>query len=203
MTSQRAFLERLVSRAGTAGRAAPDAGGAPIGRVGRDGRVAPAGAADWDALYTRQLPRIYNFFRFRVGDGAEAEDLTSLTFEKAWSARDSYRSDLAAFSTWLQAIARNVAIDHLRRSRRRTFQPLDEAAAIPGGRSPEDLAVRRSDFERLEILLGRLEERERELLALRYGAEMSNRDIARMTGLTESNVGTILHRAIKALRADW
>lgn len=185
MSSRRAFLERLVSRAAAA---VPEQ---------------PAAVPDWDALYAVQLPRIYNFFRFRVGDGAEAEDLTSLTFEKAWVARDRYRSDLAAFSTWLFAIARNVAIDHLRQSRRRTFEPLEEAAGIPGGNTPEDLAVRKSDFERLEMLLARLEERERDLLALRYGAEMGNRDIARLTGLTESNVGTILHRAIKALRADW
>src|SRR5262245_12388608 len=49
--------------------------------------VLPAREADWDALYAEQLPRIYNFFRFRVGDGPVAEDLTSLTFEKAWSAK--------------------------------------------------------------------------------------------------------------------
>src|SRR6266496_425703 len=48
--------------------------------------VIPAREEDWDALYAEQLPRIYNFFRFRVGEGAVAEDLTSITFEKAWRA---------------------------------------------------------------------------------------------------------------------
>jgi len=46
---------------------------------------------DWDALYSDQLPRIYNYFRFRVGSDADAEDLTSRTFEKAWRARQQYR----------------------------------------------------------------------------------------------------------------
>src|SRR5580765_5538052 len=46
--------------------------------------VAPAREADWDALYAEQLPRVYNFFRYRVGDGPVAQDLTSATFEKAW-----------------------------------------------------------------------------------------------------------------------
>src|SRR5262245_22914029 len=86
--------------------------------------VLPAREADWDAWYAEQLPRIYNFFRFRVGDGPVAEDLTSLTFEKAWSAKDRYRRDLGAFGTWLYAIARNVAADHFRQQR--AHVPIDD-----------------------------------------------------------------------------
>jgi RNA polymerase sigma-70 factor (ECF subfamily) len=161
----------------------------------------PAREIDWDAAFAEALPRVYNFFRYRVGDGPLAEDLTSVTFEKAWRARDRYRQDRAALGTWLFAVARNVAVDHFR-SRRPTVS-LEEAAEVPGGPTPEDLAVRRSDHERLGRRLVRRPERERELLALKYGAEFTNREIARMTGLSESNVGTILHRAVEALRADW
>src|SRR5262245_17691665 len=163
--------------------------------------VLPATEADWDELYAEQLPRVYNFFRYRVGDGAVAEDLTSVTFEKAWRARGRYRWDLGAFSTWLLTIARNVAIDHYRQARRHA--PLEAAASVPGGESPEELAERRSDLDRLARLLERLEDRERELLALKYGAGLTNRAIAKLTGLTESNVGTIVHRAIRDLRAEW
>jgi|SRR5581483_1298336 len=74
---------------------------------------------DWDALYADQLPRIYNYFRFRVGTDADAEDLTAHTFERAWRARERYRQDLAGFSTWLFAIAHNVAADFLRARRPR------------------------------------------------------------------------------------
>ncbi len=73
---------------------------------------APATQADFDELYRRELPRIYNYFRFRVGDGPLAEDLTSDTFVKAWHNRRRYRRDLGAFSTWLFTIARRVAQDH-------------------------------------------------------------------------------------------
>jgi RNA polymerase sigma-70 factor, ECF subfamily len=169
------------------------------------GRLIPWAAAsteaDWDALYAEQLPRVYNFFRYRVGDGAVAEDLTSLTFEKAWRARDRYRRDLSAFSTWLLVIARNVAIDHYRS--RRPHAPIEEAEHLPGGTTPEEDYQRRSDAERLSRLLAALPDRERELIALKYGAGITNRAIARHTGLTESNVGTILHRTIQALRAEW
>ncbi|HET7498196.1 MAG TPA: sigma-70 family RNA polymerase sigma factor, partial [Candidatus Eisenbacteria bacterium] len=99
------------------------------------------------------------------------------------------------------AVARNVAIDHFRSAR--ASVPLEEAAGLPGGPTPEEIAEKRSDEARLGLLLARRPDRERELLALKYGAEHTNRDIARMTGLSESNVGTILHRAVQALRADW
>jgi RNA polymerase sigma-70 factor, ECF subfamily len=156
---------------------------------------------DWDSVYAEELPRVYNFFRYRVNNPADAEDLTASTFEKAWVARHRYRRDLAGFSTWLLRIARNVAIDHFRA--RRLYVPLDEAAHVRTPTTPEDEAALRSDAGRLAALLGRLPDRDRELLALKYGAGMNNRAIARATGLSESNVGTILHRAIQALRADW
>lgn len=162
--------------------------------------VAPRAQVDWDAAYADQLPRVHNFFRYRVGS-AEAEDLTARTFEKAWSARERYRSDLGRFSTWVMTIARRVAIDHLRRAR--PHLPLEAALEVASGPTPEELAEKHSDAARLTRLLARLDERERELVALKYGAEMTNRAIARVTGLSESNVGTILHRTVQALRADW
>ena len=161
----------------------------------------PASEADWNALYAEQMPRIYNFFRFRVGHGAIAEDLTARTFELAWIARRRYRRDLGAFSTWLLSIARNVAVDHWRSSREHV--PLEDAGQIAGGERPDELAERRSDEARLGVLLATLPQRERELVALKYGAGLTNRAIARQTGLSESNVGTILHRTVQELRARW
>jgi len=169
--------------------------------VGRLWALVPANEADWDALYAEQLPRIYNFFRYRVGHGPVAEDLTSRTFEKAWIARRRYRRDLARFSTWLMAIARNVAVDHWRKQREHV--PLDEMAHPHGGERPDEWAERRDDEERLNALLAALPDRERELVALKYGAGLTNRAIARQLGLTESNVGTILHRTVQELRARW
>lgn len=156
---------------------------------------------DWDAVYAEQLPRVYNFLRYRLGDEALAQDLTSRTFEKAWVQRHRYRSDLAGFSTWLLSIARNVAVDHHRTLH--LHAPLEEAADAPAEGTPEEEALIRSNFARLSVLLAQLPERQRELLALKYGAGATNRAIAEVTGLSESNVGTILHRAVEALRARW
>jgi RNA polymerase sigma-70 factor (ECF subfamily) len=156
---------------------------------------------DWDAAYAEQLPRIYNYFRFRLGSEIDVEELTSATFEKAWRARHRYRHDLAAFSTWLFKIAQNAAIDCLRT--RRNHLPLEAAADVVAENTPESEAQRTSDLARLAQLTKDLSERDRELIALKYGAALNNREIARLTGLSESNVGTILHRVVQALRTQW
>jgi RNA polymerase sigma-70 factor, ECF subfamily len=161
---------------------------------------------NWDSVYAEQLPRVYNYFRFRVGrlrmgGHADIEDLTSRTFEKAWRARAQYRHDLAGFSTWLFRIAQNVAVDYLRTNR--PHLPIDAALEARTERTPEDELAIDSDMERLATLTADLPERERELLSLKYGAAINNRLIAQLTGLSESNVGTILHRAVEKLRSQW
>src|SRR5574342_795889 len=83
---------------------------------------------DWEAIYTDQLPRIYNLFRYWTGDNALAQDLTSATFEKAWKHRLRYRQDVAAFSTWLFTVARRVAIDYFRQ--RHIEVALDNAVTL-------------------------------------------------------------------------
>jgi RNA polymerase sigma-70 factor, ECF subfamily len=160
-----------------------------------------AGERDWDALYADQLPRIYNYFRFRIGNTADAEEMTSRTFEKAWRSRERYRNDLGSFSTWLFTIANRVATDHLRA--RREHLPLEAVPDLPAEGSPERDAERGSDLARLAHLTAELTERERELIALKYGAALNNRAIAHLTGLSESNVGTILHRLVQRLRERW
>ncbi len=163
--------------------------------------LAPASSADFEALYREQMPRIYNFFRYRFGDNALAEDLTSVTFEKAWLKRSQYRHDLSAFSTWLFTIARRVAIDHYRQ--RQVEVALDEVHHLCADENLDETVQRQADLEQLNALLFQLDDRERELVALKYGAGLTNRAIANLSGYSESNVGVILHRIVKSLREKW
>ena len=156
---------------------------------------------NWESAYQADLPRIYNFFRYRVCDGQIAEDLTAETFEKAWRNRHRYRYDLAGFSTWLFTIARNIVTDYYRKERPEI--PLDDLASLAGGESVENIVQSHSEFERLSNLLAELPDRERELIALKYGADLTNRQIAQLVGLSESNVGTILYRVTQGLRSAW
>jgi RNA polymerase sigma-70 factor (ECF subfamily) len=160
-----------------------------------------AAQPDWQVVFAEQLPRVYNYFRYRLGHETLAEDLTSRTFEKAWVERRRYRRDLAGFATWLLRIAHNVAVDHFRTSHE--HEPLEEAADAHADGTPEDEAMLRSNFARLSVLISALPARDRELLALKYGAGATNRAIADVTGLSESNVGTILHRTVQTLRSNW
>jgi RNA polymerase sigma-70 factor, ECF subfamily len=156
---------------------------------------------DWDALYADLAPRVYNYFRYRMGSDADVEDLTSRTFERAWRSRAQYRQDLAGFSTWLFKIAQNVGIDH--RGGRREHLPLEAATDVAIEGTPELHAELSSDLARLAALTASLPERERDLIALKYGASLNNRLIAELTGLSESNVGTVHHRLVRTLRAQW
>jgi RNA polymerase sigma-70 factor (ECF subfamily) len=155
----------------------------------------------WDALYADLAPRVYNYFRYRLGGEADVEDLTSRTFEKAWRSRTTYRHDLAGFSTWLFKIAQNVGVDY--RAAQRRHLPLEAASDVATEGTPERHAELRSDLARLAALTANLPSRERELIALKYGASLNNRLIAELTGLSESNVGTVLHRVVKTLRTQW
>lgn len=158
---------------------------------------------DWEALYWEQMPRVYNFMRYRLGDDALAEDLTATTFHRAWRFRDQYSEDRGAFEAWLFTIARNVANDYLRREVRRNEVSLESILNLASEATVEGEAQRRRDFARLHALLKTLSARDQELIAMKYGAEMNNRQIAQATGLTESNIGTILSRAVQLLRRKW
>ena len=155
---------------------------------------------DWEDAYREYLPRVYNFFRYRVSDRTLAEDLTASTFEKAWRGRSRFRRDLSAFSTWLFTIARNVAIDHFRRRKQSISLDLIGERADPV--SLEETVQRKHDFARISALLSQLTVRERELVAFKYGARLTNREIAHLTRLSESNVGVILFRVLEKLRVE-
>lgn len=175
--------------------------GAEVHETGEPLLSVVAGEPDWDLVFARELPRVYNFLRYRLGDEGLAQEITSRTFEKAWRDRRRYKRKIAKFSTWLLAIARNAAIDHRRTEH--LHAPLEVATDTPAAGTPEDEAVTHSNYARLSQLLTGLGDREREVLALKYGAGATNRTIAEVTGLSESNVGTIIHRAVATLRAKW
>ena len=169
---------------------------------------ADPGWADWQSIYVEELPRVYNFFRYRLGieDDATAQDLTASTFEKAWRARKQYQRNVAAFSTWLFTIARNTATDYFRQQQSQWANqvPLDAAQTkhLAAEELVDEIVQRRLEISELNRLLRGLADRERELIALRYGAGLTNRAIANLLKLSEGNVAQILHRVLDKLRAD-
>jgi len=162
--------------------------------------IVEAESINWKDVYDHLLPRVFHFFFYKVGDKLTAEELTSITFEKAWTNRKGYKRDVGAFRFWVFGIAQKVATDHFRKSRHEV--PLD-SVEIQSMQNVEKEVEVQVESERLASILHILSERERLLVSLKYGAELNNREIARQTGLSESNVGTILSRAVAKLREEW
>lgn len=162
--------------------------------------AAPTEEINWDSVVHDELPRLYNYFRYRLGEETAAEDLTSTVLEKAWLKRHRYRRDRAAFSAWLFAIAKNEVVGYLRKLRLSVPLSLAEKAT---GETAEYILEHSQDLQTLSTFLADLPERERELISLKYGADLNNREIATITGLSESNVGTLLSRVLQKLRERW
>ncbi|MEW5958591.1 MAG: sigma-70 family RNA polymerase sigma factor [Chloroflexota bacterium] len=153
-------------------------------------------------LYQTHLAGVFNYCLFRVSQRAVAEDLTADAFERAWRARHSYRPERAAFGTWLFTIARRVVTDWQRRQSRRPVTGLDD------WQSAETLAPDRQLEEteeqvQLRRLLHTLNPPEQELIALKFGAGMTNGEIGRVIGKSDTAVGSALYRLMQKLRAKW
>lgn len=160
---------------------------------------------DWEAVYESELARIYNYFLYRICERELAQDLTATTFKRAWEARSKYNARLAAPSTWLLGIARNLLKEYFRKAKavENRLEPLENNEQLPSAVNIEQSFQEQQEKERLRSCLCALPEREQDLIALKYGAGLTNREIARLTGLSESNVGSIVHRTVVGLRQKW
>jgi RNA polymerase sigma-70 factor, ECF subfamily len=156
---------------------------------------------DFEQAYDEQLARVFGFFAYRLNSRADAEDLTQQCFERALRAWDRFDPSRAAVSTWLLAIARNLLIDHYRGQPTDASIPLEDVnpSALP---TVEGIGADLGLDPRLAQALARLVDRDRELLALRFGADLNGPEIAQLTGLTLANVQQIISRSLRRLRAE-
>lgn len=151
-------------------------------------------------VYRRNVSAVYAFFSYSVSADV-AEDLTSATFERvvrSWLRFDPSRSSVRP---WVFTIARNVLTDHYRRQSHRRGPSLDQHPALAASlAAPEDHARGWLGIQDIEDWLSHLRPREREVLALRYGADLSTDEIARCLGVSRANVHQISSRALRRLR---
>ena len=160
--------------------------------------AAAAHSEGFAELYERTFPRVYAYVASLLRDRSAAEDVTSQAFERAYRKRRSYRPARGSIDAWLFGIARNAALDELRKRKRRAVLEVDPEDTL--SRSPEDhaeLALRR---ETVRAALASLDGQERDLIALKFAGGLTNAEIARVLGMSESNAGTRLHRTITKLR---
>ena len=155
-------------------------------------------------LYEEFMPKVFRYIQYRVNSMQLTEDLTSTVFEKALTNFSKYSSDKASFSTWIFSIARNTVIDHYRAQGRKQTVSLDKVVDIlSSDSSPEEELERKEELRKLKTGLSGLSREEQEIISLKFGSDMNNRQIAKMLGLSESNVGTKLYRAVRKLRDSF
>jgi RNA polymerase sigma-70 factor (ECF subfamily) len=141
------------------------------------------------------IRRVYSYVAYRIGDGPEAEDVVSATFEKALRYRDTYDTKRGEPIAWLLGIAKRCMNDAL-------AARTNDAWELPDVASRSDVegeAIRKLTLQRA---LERLGDKDRELIALRYGADLSARAIAKLVDAKTNAVEVALHRALGRLRAE-
>jgi len=152
-------------------------------------------------LYNEYFPRVYNYVHYRVNDFYEADDLTSQIFTKLFTKLKNYQPEKAPFSAWIFSIARNTVTDYYRRRGRNTCVTFEETTELADSGFSIDDAITSKEIQRhLHRALTALTQREREIIALKFWSGCTNRDIAKFTGISESNTGVILFRAMRRLR---
>ncbi|MBJ7347186.1 MAG: sigma-70 family RNA polymerase sigma factor [Thermoleophilaceae bacterium] len=148
----------------------------------------------FEALYRETRDDLYGYLRYMLGDSHTAEDVLAQTVERAYRKRGRFNAQRGSARAWLFGIARNAALDELRRRKR--------SAVL--GFVPEDTEADHTDqsHARMQVMdaLTQLEPRQRELVALKFFGGLENRAIATVLGISASNAGTQLHRAITTMR---
>lgn len=181
------------------GAAAQGADSAPR-MVGEERQVwKPAGlsAQQFTALYVEAAPSLYRYFWFHLGSQAESEDLVSETFLGALRSLGTYRSERGSIGAWLFGIARHVLAHHRKAECRARDVEAEARLLLQSTQSPASQLEERID---LWQAVGELAPQAREALALKFGAEFSNVEIAEIMGLSEAQVAMLLYRALVRLR---
>jgi RNA polymerase sigma-70 factor, ECF subfamily len=161
--------------------------------------ITRAQAGDREALgflYARYADNIYGYVRSIVHDSHEAEDVTQQVFAKLIHVIGKYEERDVPFFAWVLRVARNLAVDHLRRQR---VIPVEEVRMIDGGRTDMSDAHSMSD---LREALSELPRDQCEVLVLRHFAGLSPTEIATRTGRSEGSIHGLHHRGRRALKAE-
>lgn len=160
-------------------------------------RDRPAADVQFDRLYRSSRDDVYAYVATLVRDRHAAEDVTALAFERAYRRRGSFRPSRGSARAWLFGIARNAALDELRRRGRAPSMEAEAPAVDDPGDDPAEAGLRRA---MVRAALESLQPRERELVALKFFAGLTNAELAHVIGTTETNAGTRLHRVLAKLR---
>ena len=156
---------------------------------------------DFSMIFERYYKRLYNYFFYRVHNEHVTEDLVSQTFEKIIVNLAQYDSKKAVFEVWLFTIARNNLNDYFRSQKRHPWTSIEQILEeIAENSSPEEKVLLDEKQKAMSRAIRHLKDQEKAVIAYRFGAELKNKEIAKVMGMSERHVGMLMHRTLKKLR---
>lgn len=157
----------------------------------------------FEDIYEQYCPRVFKFVSYRLNDREAAQDVTSDIFLKVYNHQSHYDPRRGNFEVWLFSIASNTVKDYYRKKSRFRWLPLIHAKDIPApGESAEEHLEKEEETAYLRKCIARQQPRDQLILSYKYGAELSNKDIAQLMNTTPNHVGVILHRLLKKLKEE-
>ena len=152
-------------------------------------------------IYEHYFSRVYNYIRYRIKDPDITDDLTADTFEAILTNIRSYQSEKGLFVTWAFTIARNTVNNYLRKQRFRNWFSIDIVGNKPSSEpEPEQYHLENEMHTELLVAIEHLSIRDQDLLALKFGAGLSNSEISKLTGSNQNNVNVSIYRAVRRLQ---
>jgi RNA polymerase sigma factor (sigma-70 family) len=156
---------------------------------------------EFERLYSAEAAGLFSFLAYRTGDRALAEDLLADAFERALRARGRFDRRKASQKTWLYAIALNCLRDHARRASAEA-RALERAGGVGGDQSEIDPLASVEHRDELGRALATLSAEEREAVALRFGADLTVPEIAKVLGEPLTTVEGRVYRALRKLKSE-
>lgn len=150
-------------------------------------------------LYDMYIDRVYRHIYYRVGNVADAEDLTQQVFLKAWQAIDRYKRATSPFLAWLMTISHNLVVDFYRAKKDKTYLEA-EVTANDSASSPEGIAEARFERQQLRRAILQLRGEQQRVIMMRFVEGFSYAEVASALGKSEGALRVIQHRALVALR---
>ena len=151
-------------------------------------------------LFDHYYPRVFRYARGKLGRDADAEDVAAETFARVLRGLDKFKWKGAGFEAWLFRIASNLVVDAHRRSGRETVEAVPAEQEIPAADLPETLVMRAESLSVLTSMLDRLPADQREVILLRFGADLDTAEVGRVMDRNPNAVRQLQFRALQSLR---
>lgn len=151
-------------------------------------------------IYETYYKKVYNYINYRINNHHNTEELVGDVFERVIDKYHTYRPNHSSLEAWIIGITKNIVVDYYRSMKKRNFVSIESIINLVSDKpQPEDIMVLNETIKDLITAMDILKVTERDVLSMKFATDLKNSEIAKIMGLSESNVGVIIHRAMKKL----